>query len=327
MFFIRKDDIMNPKYKEFILSTPNSKYTMQIYSWIGDLKDNITAKELEQTIIDHKPKSKREITIVLNTAARYARYCNDNRLLDVVEEVRKIGRTSIWNIAKPNAKKIFISHSDFECAMNGLNPNNPDEDFEENTLFYRTLFWAVYEGVFNYNMDYLENLRASDIDVNNNSITLRDNNNETIIMEDLPNQLLSDLIECSLLHFWIQRKRGNGLARYELVGKYNDSCFKSLHQKANHNLKASYQEKLKKITTHYFSGSISPTHIYYSGIAYRMGQRLKENGIAIEEAFRRRNNSRRPVQIIEQELKRSHYNNPVNKFKEVIDGHLEIMEE
>lgn len=327
--FFRKSDYMNPKYKDFILSVNNnSQNTMKKYSWIGDLDNNITAKEFEKIIIDHEPKSKREITVILNTAARYAKYCGDNNILNVVEEVRKIGRKNIWLTAKPNAKKIFISHSDFEKVKNELDPQEKlDNCFQNNTLFYRTLFWAVYEGIFNYNMDYLENLRATDIDMNNNSITLRDNNNETIVMEDLPEQLLIDLSECSKKEVWIQNKRGGSSAPYDLVGKYNDSCFKSVHQKANHNLKASYQEKLKKITNYYFSGTISPTHIYYSGIAYRIGQRLKVNGITIEEAFRYKNNSWLPTKIIEQELKRSHYNNPVSKFKEIIDGHLEIMED
>lgn len=320
--------LSNKKYNEFIQSVPeNSRKTMLAYSWIGDLSETITAEELKQIIIDKQPKSKREITVILNSAARYARYCNNDQLLSVIEEIRAMGRANIWTIAKPNAEKIYISNKEFKIAMIGLNPNDPDEEFEENTLYYRTLFWAVYEGIFNYNMSVLENLRASDIDLENRSVTLRDDKENTYIMNEMSEQLLIDLIQCSKLLYWEQKKRGNSLARYDMVGKYPDACFKAVTTKAKQNLRAGYTAKLKKITTTYYDGQISPTHIYYSGIAYRVAERLKTNDISLEEAFRPNNNSFLQKKIIEQELIRSHYKNPVSKFKEIIDSHLEIMED
>ena len=319
---------MNQKYSEFVESVPeNSRKTMTKYSWIGDFPKTITSEELKQIIIDKLPKNKREITVMLNTAARYASYCNNEYLLKVIEEVRAMGRTNIWTIAKPNAEKIYISNKEFETAMIGLNPNDPDEEFEENTLYYRTLFWAVYEGIFNYNMSILENLRASDIDLENKSVTLRDDKDNAYIMDEMPEQLLIDLIQCSKLLYWEQKKRGNSLAKYDMVGKYPDACFKAVSTKAKQNLRAGYTAKLKKITTNYYDGQISPTRIYYSGIAYRVAERLKVNDIPIKEAFRPNNNSFFPKTIIEQELKRSHYGNTSSKFKEIIDSHLEIMED
>lgn len=317
---------MNQNYSEFIKSVPkNSQKTMIKYSWIGDLDLNITAEELKQMVIDKQPKGKREITIILNSAARYARYCNNEYLLSVIEEVRAMGRMNLWEIAKPNAEKTFISYKEFLIAINGINPNDPDEGFEENTLYYHTLFWAVYEGIFNYDMSVLENLRASDIDLENQRITLRDNKDNVFIMDEMPEQLLNNLIQCSKLLYWEQKKRGNSIAKYDMVGRYPDACFKALSSRTKQNLKAGYTAKLKKVTTTYFDGQISPTHIYYSGIAYRVAQRLKANDIPIEYAFKRNNNSFMQKAIIEQELKRSHYDNSVSKFKEIIDSHLEIM--
>lgn len=277
--------------------------------------------------IDNKPISKREITVMLTTAARYAKYINDDYLLNVIEQVRDIGRSSIWEIAKPNAEQSFFTRKEFEVVMKGLNPNDPDEGFEENTLYYRTLFWAVYEGIYSYDMSVIENIRASDIDLINKQITLRDNKDNIYVMNDMPEQLLNDLILCSKLQYWEQRKRGNGISRYDMIGKYPDACFKALSSRAKQNLKAGYQAKLKKVTTAFFDSKISPPHIYYSGIAHRIADRLKENDISIDSAFRKRNNAFLPVSIIRQELERSHYNNPVHKFKEIIDSHLEIMED
>jgi len=319
---------MNKTYKEFILSVPESiQNVMEKYSWIGDLKSNITAEELEQIIIDNKPISKREITVILTTAVRYAKYINNDYLLNVIEQVRDIGRSSIWEIAKPNAEQSFFTRKEFKIIIKGLDPNDPDEGFEENTLYYRTLFWAVYEGIYSYDMSVIENVRASDIDLINKQITLRDDKGNIYVMNDMPEQLLNDLILCSKLQYWEQRKRGNSMARYDMIGKYPDACFKALSSRAKQNLKAGYQAKLKKITTAFFDSKISPPHIYYSGIAHRIADRLKENDISIDSAFRQRNNAFLPVSIIRQELERSHYNKPVHKFKEIIDGHLEIMED
>lgn len=319
---------MNETYKEFVLSVPESiQNVMEKYSWIGDLKSNITAEELKQTIIDNKPVSKREITVMLTTAARYAKYINNDYLLNVIEQVRDIGRSSIWEIAKPNAEQSFFTRREFDFIFNMLDPDRNFEGFEENTFYYRTLFWAVYEGVYSYDMSILENVRASDIDLNNRQITLRDAKDNTYVMDDMPEKLLKDLIDCSNLKYWMQKKRGGSIARYDMVGRYPDACFKALSSRAKQNLKAGYQAKLKKITTAFFDSKISPPHIYYSGIAHRIADRLKENDISIDSAFRQRNNAYLPVSIIRQELERSHYNNPVHKFKEIIDSHLEIMED
>ena len=319
---------MNKTYKEFTLSVPDTiQNVMEKYAWIGDLQPDISAEELIQIIIDNKPASKREITVMLTTAARYAKYCDNKNLLNIIEQVREIGRGTIWDKAKPNAEQSFFTRKEFKKIMIGLNPNDPDEGFEENTLYYRTLFWAVYEGIYNYDMSVMENVRASDININNRQITLRDNKDNVYIMNDMPEQLLNDLIICSKLLYWEQRKRGNGIARYDMVGKYPDACFKALSSKARQNLRAGYQAKLKKITTTYFDTKISPPHIYYSGIAHRIADRLAANDISIDDAFRSRNNAFLPVNIIRQELERSHYNKPVHKFKEIIDSHLEIMED
>ena len=319
---------MNKTYREFILSVnEHTRPLMEACSWIGDLKDDISAEELKQIIIDKRPKNKRDITVMLTTIARYARYCNNDYLLNVVEQVRAINRSVIWQEAKPNAEQTFFTRKEFNKVMKGLNPNDPDEGFEENTLYYRTLFWAVYEGVYSKDMSIIENVRASDIDLENKQITLKDDKGNAYTMNDMPEQLLNDLIMCSKLQYWEQKKRGNGIARYDMVGKYPDACFKALSSKARQNLKAGYQAKLKKITTTYFIGKITPIHIYYSGIAHRIADRLKANDISVDEAFRERNNAFLPVSIIRQELQRSHYNNPVHKFKEIIDSHLEIMKE
>ena len=69
--------------------------------------------------------------------------------------------------------------------------------------------------------------------------------------------------------------------------------------------------------------NLLPLQIYISGIMHRIGLKLNEQGIIIEDAFSEHNRDRRVGQIIADELLRCNCNMEVKNFRQMIKGHLD----
>ena len=160
---------MSNDFNNFIetIKSPNTLKVINSLRAIGQYDySNCTLVDLEEAILTMKPNSPRSITTICYVLGLYARYLNDDRLYNMIQEV---DRNKLWLIAKPNATKKFISHSKFKDVYSEIGIY---EDF--NQFYHQTLFKCLYEGIYNDDMSVVKNLRASDI--KGNIVTLREDN-------------------------------------------------------------------------------------------------------------------------------------------------------
>jgi hypothetical protein len=315
---------MNESYTLFIESqtNENTKRVARSLSAIGEYDfTNIDLPKLEDFIVSLKPKSKKTITTDCYMLSKYAEFTNNDNL---VKLVKQLDRNILWERAKPFAEKKYLSYAQFKKVMRGLNPDDPDEDFEQNALYYQTLFWCIYEGIYNDDMSVIKNLRASDI--NNNVITLREDNGNVYDIT-VPVELVENLKTLSNTSVWQRRAKGGSIALINIKGIYEDSCFKAEQRTKQVDYRIGYFVRLRKITKTYFDYSVTPLQIYISGIMHRISMQLKEKDIELEYAFKAEGRNKAVHTIISDELTRCNCDTPTKNFREMVDGHLEVFEE
>ena len=312
--------------EEFIssLESPNTiKVVNSISSqWTDDLPYyNII--QLEQLILDLKPSSPKAITTICYVLSLYAKWLMENNIVsddNFYQIIQSIDRTALWKKAKPNAKKKFISNTQFEEVIHDIGLY---EDF--NAIYYQSLFRCLYEGVYNDDMSVIKNLRGSDI--NGNMVTLKEDNGHSYKME-ISSELAIDLKELSTTEIWERRNR-YGICKIKTTGKYSDSCFKVENRKddSEYSYRFSYYAKLRKISKEYLEYNLLPLQLYISGIMYRIKLKLKENDIKLSDAFSEQNRSRLVNSIISEELARCNCNTEVRNFREMVKGHLDVFDQ
>lgn len=315
---------MNENYLKFIeqQTSPNSKKVARKYSLIGEYNyTNITDEQLIDIIIQFKPRTKNDISNCCGALKRWGEHNNYALLLELLKTLDK---NEVLKKARPYVDDKYFSYSQFKQVMRGLNPDNPDEAFENNTLYYRTLFWCLYEGIYNGDMSVLTNLRASDI--SGNIVTLRENDGNMYEME-IPPELANNCLQLSQMLIWERKCRGGAIAKINISGIYSDSCFKAETKNATPNFRAGYFAKLKKITNAFFDYKVEPLDIYVSGIMHRIAVQLKDNNIELEDAFKLENRKRQVHDIISNELNRCNYNIEVRNFRKLVYGHCQTFAE
>lgn len=311
---------MSDDFNDFIetLKVPNTIKVINSLRTIGEYDYlNCTLADLEKIILDMKPNSMRSITTICYVMGLYARHLKDERLYNTIQE---IDRSNLWIKAKPNAPKKFISHSMFENVYHDIGIY---EDF--NSFYYQTLFKCLYEGIYNDDMSVIKNLRASDI--NGNIVTLREDSGHSYDLE-VSAEFAIDLKELSNINIW-ERNNRYGVCRIKTVGIYSDSCFKVESRKGSseYSYRFSYYRMLRKIAKEYLEYNLLPLQLYVSGIMYRIGLKLEEYGISIEDAFSDENRNRIVGKVISDELCRCNYSIEVRNFREIVKGHLEVFSE
>ena len=311
---------MSNDFNDFIetIKVPNTLKVINSLSAIGQYDySNCTLVELEEIILNMKPNSPRSITTICYVLGLYAKYLEDDRLYNLIQE---IDRVELWSKAKPNATKKFISHSKFEEVYHDIGIY---EDF--NQFYYQTLFKCLYEGIYNDDMSVIKNLRVSDI--NDNIVTLREDNGHSYNIE-VSGEFASDLKELGNTNIWERRNR-YGVVRIKTSGLYSDSCFKVESRKGSseYAYRYSYYRLLRKISKEYLEYNLLPLQLYVSGIMYRIGLKLEEHGISIEDAFSDQNRDRLVGKIIADELARCNCGTEVRNFREIVKGHLDIFTE
>lgn len=308
---------MSEDFDKFIetLETPNTVKVVNSLRAIGQYDySNCTREDLEQIILSLKPNSLRSITTICYVMGLYAKFLEDDRLHDMIQEV---DRGKLWVDAKPNASKKFISHEKFEEIYNDVGLY---EDF--NAFYYQTLFKCLYEGIYSDDMSVIKNLRGSDID--GSAVKLKADGGSLFELDTSP-ELASDLKELSTLDYWERKNRYN-IFKVNIVGLHPDSCFKVENRKeeSEYAYRYSYYRILRKIAKEYVGYNLLPLQIYISGIMYRIGLKLSEHGITIEDAFSDNNRDRFVNKIIANELKRSNCDTEVRNFREIVKGHIEV---
>lgn len=311
---------MSDDFNDFIetLKAPNTIKVVNSLRAIGQYDySGCTLVDLEKIILSMKPNSLRSITTICYVLGLYAKYLKDDRLYNMIQE---IDRGGLWIKAKPNASKKFISHSKFEEVYNDISIY---EDL--NSFYHQTLFKCLYEGIYSDDMSVIKNLRASDI--NGNIITLRGDNGHSYDLE-VSEEFAIDLKELSLIDTW-ERKNRYGLCKIKIEGLYSDSCFKVENRKGSseYAYRYTYYRILRKIAKEYLEYNLLPLQLYISGMMYRIGLRLKEHDISLEDAFADHNRDRLVGKIIIDELMRCNCNTEVRNFREIVKGHLDIFTE
>lgn len=308
------------QYNRFVSSLKSSvlaEYAMSKYS-IGSLNFSCCEKaDVEKMILDLKPKTPRDITLISHVTRKYAKFLGEDRVQNILDD---ICREELWKKAKPNAPRRFISFSEYQNVCDKI------DIYEDYNAFYKNvLFRCIYEGIYSKKLSVIKNLRASDI--HGNTVTLRDDDGDTFVLA-ISKELAEDLKELGKVNVW---DRTNGLGEFSvwIDGMHYDSCFKVEYRGGDNDTRyrTSYLRALREICKLYLNRKVSPMKIYVSGIMHRIGVELTKEGLSIEEAFTKCKGDKRVLAIIREELKRSGYSNPENCLREYVRGHLDEFDE
>lgn len=294
---------------------PNSAKFAEYYSAIGEEDySNCTAEQMERVILSLNPGSPRTITTICYLMTLYAKFLGND---DMQYAVKDIDRNVVWEKAKPYAPRKFLSNARYEEICHDI------DTFEEhNALYKRVLFQCVYEGVYSDDMSVLKNLRGSD--VHGNVVTLRDDDGEIRKIE-IPELLAKDLVELSKITTW-ERKNRYTVFNIDLVGEYPDTCFKfEIRQGGKDDqYKNVFYRILREINKKYVEHRLAPSHLYASGLMYRICKNLTAAGFDAKNAFLSHNVNSAVATIISRELLRCGYTASVQNFKEFLRGHTDV---
>lgn len=309
------EDAMNSKYEEFIASLSSSKSASvaRSLSSLGDFDySNCDAELVTQAILSTNPTSVTGISTACSYLKRYAEFIGNDELVKIVAglDKRKI-------LSKATLKSKFISHSQLQEILHDI-----DMWEEHNSLYYQTLFWSIYEGIYNADLSVIKNLRASDID--GNKIMLHPDSGESYELV-IPTELTELLAELSEVNGWEQNARR--IITIPFTSDYPDSCFKMVQRENNNGITVDrirdfYYKKLRKISTDYVGFNISIKNIFVSGVMHRIQIRLEEAGYTLEDAFSFNRKKSEISSIIAAELEYSHFNIEPRAFRSLIAGHL-----
>lgn len=308
---------MSNEYESFAntFESPNTKKVVMSLQTLGMFDySKFTPIDLEQTILRMNPNSPKAITTILYVLSLYAKYIDNDTLYHMCQDV---DRKAIWLMAKPNASKKFISHSRFEEVYRDIDIY---EDY--NSLYQQTLFRCLYEGIYNDDMSVIKNLRASDVCAN--VVRLAEDNGNSYELE-ISYELAENLRKLGDMDIWERRNR-YGTCKITITGLYPDSCFKVENRRGSseYSYRFSYYRILRKISNDYLEYNLLPLQLYVSGLMYRIGLILNENGISLEDAFASKNKNRIVSNIISNELKRCNSDTKVRNFREIVSGHIDM---
>ena len=308
---------MRKDYDRFIetVDSPNTVKVLRSLSKLGEYDySKCTPTMMEQIVLSMQPNSPKSITTIVYVLSLYAKFLKNN---DMYHMAKDINRNALWAIAKPTARKKFISYSQYKETFKDV------ELYEEyNSLYISALFKCVYEGIYSEDMSVIKNLRGSD--VKGTFVTLRSDDGKAYDI-GISESLAKDLRELGTIDIWSRNNR-YGECKIKTSGVYKDSCFKVENRKGSveYAYRYSYYRLLRNVSKNYIGYSVLPLHLFVSGIMYRIGNMLQERSIDIVDAFAPGNRSREVNKIIAFELERCSYDIEVRNFREMVNGHLEI---
>lgn len=312
----------NNKFYEFVssISSTKSQSVYKLYSSLGDYNyTNCDVDFVEKVIIDANPKNIKNITNICGVLKKYAVFINDKNLVNVIE---KIDRHKLWKTIKQRGVKKFISYQQYQNICHDI-----DMWEEHNSLYYKTLFMAVYEGIYsNYsqNTSVIRNLRSGDVE--DGIVILRPDDEESYALK-ISKELSDNLIELSSINIWEQTGRC-GTTQHKLSGDYLDTIFKTKKTKNATNREFEfYYRRLNKIAKNYIEYPLTAYELFISGLMHRIVVKLKATGITVQEAFKMNNRNKEVKKIFSDELTRCHYTNTFGNFRELVEGYLDVFDE
>lgn len=306
------------KYEDFLASVESdrSRSVYKSYSSLGEFDYTDCGYDLVvKAILSTNPKNVKAITTACNVLKKYAKYLGDTHLIRVVDSV---DRKKLWEDIKPDKVQKYISHSQFEIICHEI------EMYEEhNSLYYITLFMAIYDGIYCNDLSVIKNLRTSNIE--NDKILLTPDDRESYWF-NVSKELIDNLRELSEESYWEQNAR-YGYIQNRLIGRYPDTCFKTVQRKGTIYEDYFYRTRLRKISDEYVEYPLSPFNLFVSGLMYRVTEKLKENGISLQEAFSLHNRDKQVAEIVSGELVRCRYSNEVKNLRELVVNYIDVFSE
>lgn len=281
--------------------------------------ENYSPMELEQFILDLKPNSPKTIITITYVLGLYAKWLQDEGIADgdnLYQMVQSVDKKLLWQKAKPNAKKKFISYEQYKRVLHEIGVY---EDF--NALYYESLFSCIYEGIYNEDLSVIKNLKKSDI--NENMITLHEDDGHSYKIK-VSEKLASELKQLADIDVWERRNRF-GVCKVDMRGAHKDSVFKIEDRRtaSKTSFKFSYYARLRKIAKEYLEYGLLPLQLYVSGIMHRIKLELEKNNISLEEAFADNSRNKMAHLIISKELMRCNNSIEIGNFREMVKGHLD----
>lgn len=303
------------------IQVPNTaKVVKFVFKEVDVNIESFSPMELEQFILDLKPSSPKAIITITYVLGLYSKWLQEESIVkddNLYQMVQSLDKKLLWKKAKPNAKKKFISHEQYQRVIKDI------ATYEEyNALYYELLFSCIYLGVYNDDLSVLKNLRKSNIN-DDGVITLQEDNGHTYKIK-VSEKLATDLKKLADINIWERRNRF-GTCKVDMRGVYPDSVFKIENRStaSNDSYRFTYYAKLRKIAKEYLEYSLLPLQLYTSGIMHRIKVELERNNIPLEEAFANNSRNRMAHLIIQKELIRCNSSIEVGNFRELVKGHLE----
>ena len=308
------------KYIDSIEADNSKKVAKHVFKRIeADNIENQSLIQLEQTILDAKPNSPKDIITIIYILSSYARWLQEQGIIkndNLYQILQSLDKKMLWKKAAPFSKKKFISFHQYKQITTDI------ATYEEyNALYYELLFSCIYYGAYTEDLSVIKNLRKSDIQ-DDGIVTLREDNGHVYKLK-IPERLASDLKKLPQEDKWLRPNRF-GLCQVDMRGAFPDSVFKVEQRRTSSegSYRFSYYARLRKISKEYVGFNLSPICLYASGIMNRIKIELEKNGLTLEEAFEKNNRDKTAHSIIEKELIRCNSGIETGNFRELVKGHL-----
>lgn len=315
---------MNNHVQEFIDSI-ESQNTQKVIKHVFrkvDIEgiDKCSSIQLEQLIINTKPRSIKEIITTIYVLSSYAKWLQEQNIVqnnNLYEMLQSLDKKLLWQKCKPTAKKKYISYEQYQMITKDIATYE-----EHNALYYELLFSCIYYGIYNDDLSVIKNLRSSNIN-DDGTILLEEDNGHGYKFK-VPERLAKDLKQLASINTW-NRPNRFGICNVDMRGVYPDSVFKieSRNTASDGSYRFSYYAKLRKISKEYLGHGLLPLQLYTSGIMHRIKVELEKNSMSLEEAFSDNNRNKMAHLIISKELIRCNSGIELGNFREMVKGHLD----
>lgn len=297
----------NSDYSEPYIKTYDSYLTVLWKMGITEDKfDTVTSQELEEKMLESNPQSPQALYHLSYHTVRYANWCLKNNYIkttNIIDELQKINITDIYS--RVNKERKYLSYKDIDEICKNITLY---EEYEDNALYLRTLFRAIYEGVYTTDWYGILSLTKDDIDVTNNTVTVH-RSDGTLFTIRVSSQLIVDMLELSKVESWQQNHR-YGTIEKKFTTENSNVIFKSIIRSDNNKQSPNYdgvcicffQDKFKYICNEYTNKSYKAYTVFKSGIIYRIINKANAAGYSIEDIKTSKDNAIK--QIFMNELKR-----------------------
>ena len=286
--------------------------------------------EFRELLNYFKPTSLVELSNLVYRIGKVIRIYSDENGLEWNNSVLiNIDKETLWlSLKEENDFKRYFNENKYNSIIEEL---NKDVLFDGNDLYYKTLFMAIYEGMYNKNLTELKNLRVSDIDNVQNIVTLKDDNGNVRQLE-ISDELKKNLIKLSSVNVWykIQGRSHTPIGRY-IGGEYNDSIFKILtynNKDKSKSYKEFYYRRLKTLCEEFLGYNTTPMQIFISGIMNRVYKQMKELNANIGDLRNSKNNYTSMAKfLIRKECNRVNYNVNLHSFMRVLKSYADVFDD